>query len=187
MKTLTERLAQYAAYHRDRRNIATHFVGIPMITFSVIALLARPHGQLGGLTLSPAAALIVATTIFYLRLDLRYGLTMLLLTSLSLWGATALAAQATSVWLATSLGLFVAGWVIQFVGHYFEGKKPAFIDDLAGLLLGPLFVVAEAGFALGLRRSVNRAIEDKVGPTLIRVRGAASPGQARRQDERATT
>ena len=27
-------LGQYAEYHRDRRNIATHFVGVPMIEIS---------------------------------------------------------------------------------------------------------------------------------------------------------
>ena len=30
-KTLTDHLATYAEYHRDRRNIATHFFGVPMI------------------------------------------------------------------------------------------------------------------------------------------------------------
>ncbi|MFX7973054.1 Mpo1-like protein, partial [Acinetobacter baumannii] len=34
-------MAQYAAYHRDRRNIATHFIGIPLIVFAISALLAR--------------------------------------------------------------------------------------------------------------------------------------------------
>ena len=35
MRTATELLAQYAAYHRDRRNIVSHFVGVPMIVFSI--------------------------------------------------------------------------------------------------------------------------------------------------------
>ena len=48
----------------------------------------------------------------------------------------------------------MVGWVIQFVGHVFEGRKPAFVDDIMGLIIGPLFVVAEVGFALGLRREV---------------------------------
>ena len=42
MTAATELMVQYAAYHRDRRNIATHFVGIPLIVFAVGALLARP-------------------------------------------------------------------------------------------------------------------------------------------------
>jgi len=32
-------LAQYAEYHRDRRNIATHFIGVPMIMFGSLVLL----------------------------------------------------------------------------------------------------------------------------------------------------
>jgi uncharacterized membrane protein YGL010W len=62
------------------------------------------------------------------------------------------------------LGLFFVGWVIQFIGHYFEGKKPAFVDDLVGLLVGPLFVVAEVAFALGLRAELEQSITAEAGP-----------------------
>lgn len=45
MKTLVDHLSQYANYHRDPRNIATHFVGIPMIVLAVTILLSRPAGR----------------------------------------------------------------------------------------------------------------------------------------------
>ncbi|WP_116387011.1 Mpo1-like protein, partial [Cupriavidus oxalaticus] len=48
--------------------------------------------------------------------------------------------------------------IIQFIGHYYEGRKPAFVDDLAGLLIGPLFLVAETAFALGLARDTRDAM-----------------------------
>ena len=54
--------------------------------------------------------------------------------------------------------------MIQFIGHFYEGRKPAFVDDLVGLVIGPLFVVAEAGFLLGLRRALQHEIEARVGP-----------------------
>jgi uncharacterized membrane protein YGL010W len=73
-----------------------------------------------------------------------------------------LAAQSIVLWLASGLGMFFIGWVIQFVGHYYEGRKPAFMDDLMGLAIGPLFIVAELGFLLGLRRDVCRAVEERV-------------------------
>ena len=57
------------------------------------------------------------------------------------------------------------GWVIQFIGHKYEGRKPAFVDDLIGLLVGPMFLVAEAFFLLGLARPLQQAIEARVGPT----------------------
>ena len=35
-----------------------------------------------------------------------------------------------------ALGLFVLGWIFQFVGHYFEGKPPEFVHDWRFLLVG---------------------------------------------------
>jgi uncharacterized membrane protein YGL010W len=61
------------------------------------------------------------------------------------------------------VGGFFIGWVFQFIGHYFEGRKPAFVDDLVGLLIGPLFVVAEVLFLLGLRKDLESAIEARAG------------------------
>jgi uncharacterized membrane protein YGL010W len=70
--------------------------------------------------------------------------------------------------LAWGLGGFVIGWIIQFVGHWYEGRKPAFIDDLIGLLVGPMFVVAELMFMLGWNRPLLEEIERRVGPTSLR-------------------
>ena len=60
--------------------------------------------------------------------------------------------------MIAGLGTFVAGWVIQFVGHWFEGRKPAFLDDLSGLIVAPLFLVAEVAVLLGLRRELRAAL-----------------------------
>ena len=168
MKTLVDHLAQYAAYHRDQRNILSHFIGIPLIVVAVAVLLSRPGFELLGLWLSPALLVAVAAGVFYLRLDLRFGLLMALLLVLSLWAAAGLAVQSTTVWLSSGIGLFVIGWIIQFVGHYYEGRKPAFVDDVMGLVIGPLFVAAEAAFLLGLRKEVEQAIVQRAGPTCIR-------------------
>jgi uncharacterized membrane protein YGL010W len=40
--------------------------------------------------------------------------------------------------------LFVGGWALQFVGHYyFEKNKPAFFGDPYYMLVGPVWVAAE--------------------------------------------
>ena len=36
-----------------------------------------------------------------------------------------------------ALGLFVAGWIFQFIGHAFEGNRPAFFKNPLYLLVGP--------------------------------------------------
>ena len=164
MKTLTDQLAQYAAYHRDRRNIATHFIGIPMIVLAVQVLLSRPVLADVGVPLTPALLATVLTCAYYLWLDRPLGALMTLLMAAGLALAWPLAAQGTALWLWSGLGLFVLGWAIQFVGHLWEGRKPAFVDDLVGLVIGPLFVVAEAVFALGGRRALHDAITERAGP-----------------------
>ncbi|MCE4056121.1 Mpo1 family 2-hydroxy fatty acid dioxygenase [Pseudomonas sp. Au-Pse12] len=168
MKSLVDHLSQYAAYHRDPRNIASHFIGIPLIVVAVAVLLSRPAWSMAGLSWSPALLLALAASVFYLRLELRLGVLMTVLMGLSVWLGQVLAAHGTGLWLSCGLGLFVIGWVIQFIGHYYEGRKPAFVDDLSGLIVGPLFVVAELAFLLGLRHDLKQAIEQRSGPVALR-------------------
>ena len=168
MKSLVDHLSQYAAYHRDPRNIASHFVGIPLIVIAVAVLLSRPTWAIGGLWISPALIVALLSAWFYLRLELALGVLMSALMGLSVWAGHTLATHSTLVWLSSGIGLFVVGWVIQFVGHYYEGKKPAFVDDISGLIVGPLFVVAEVAFLLGLRQGLKRQIEERSGPVARR-------------------
>ena len=171
MRNATELLARYAEYHRDRRNIATHLVGVPMIVFGVGVLLARPAFMLGGIALSPAWLLFAATAAWYLtRGHLVVGAAVSAVVGVLLVLAHGVAYGSTATWLAWGVGAFVVGWVIQFVGHYYEGRKPAFVDDLAGLLVGPMFVTAEVLFALGLCQPLHAEIVRRAGPTLIRER-----------------
>ncbi|WP_460140547.1 Mpo1 family 2-hydroxy fatty acid dioxygenase [Pseudomonas sp. S2_E01] len=171
-KTLVDQLSQYAAYHRDPRNIASHFVGIPLIVVAVAVLLARP--QWAGGWLSPAVLVALASAWFYLRLELRLGVLMSVLMGLAVWAGHAVAQQSTLVWLASGIGLFVVGWAIQFVGHYYEGRKPAFVDDLTGLIVGPLFVVVELAFLLGMRHGLKEQIEARVGGVRVNPNRAAA-------------
>lgn len=170
MRTTTDLLSQYAAYHRDRRNIATHFVGVPMIVFAVGVLLARPVVEIGGLQITPAWTAFALSAAWWLsRGNLALGLAVSLATAVLMLAAHRVSADAsTAAWLAWGVGTFLVGWVIQFVGHYYEGRKPAFVDDLVGLLVGPMFVTAEAMFAAGWNRPLLQEIERRAGPTFLR-------------------
>ncbi len=166
----TELMVQYAAYHRDRRNIATHLVGIPLIVFSVGVLLARPDLPVAGYVLTPAWIVWGMATLWYLS---RGGNLLLALAVSGLNGMLIALAQpvgdlATSTWLTWGIGCFVVGWVIQFIGHHYEGRKPAFVDDAIGLLVGPLFVTAEMLFAMGWGKPLLAEIERRTGPTVLR-------------------
>jgi uncharacterized membrane protein YGL010W len=173
MKSLVDHLSQYAAYHRDPRNIVSHFIGIPLIVVAVAVLLSRPEWSLGGLWVSPAVVVALASAWFYLRLELQLGALMTLLMGLSVWVGHALAQQSTLVWLSSGLAMFVIGWAIQFVGHHYEGRKPAFVDDISGLIVGPLFVVAEVAFLLGMRQELKAQIEARAGVVRVNPNRAA--------------
>ncbi len=162
-------MAQYAAYHRDRRNITTHFIGIPLIVFAISVLLSRAEFSVGE---TPMNAAIIAWALSALWYVTRGNLVLGIATALANGLLTALAMTAaqgtTAGWLTVGIGSFVIGWMFQFVGHYYEGRKPAFVDDLTGLLVGPMFVTGEALFAAGLCRPLAEAIERAAGPTHLR-------------------
>lgn len=170
MKTLTDHLTMYAEYHRDKRNIATHFVGIPLIMLSITTLLSVPalSFNAGGLHLSAAIILALFSSLFYLRLDLAFGLTMTALMVGMVLGGEAIVQALPEQAVTVGVALFVVGWIFQFVGHYWEKRKPAFVDDLVGLLVGPLFLVAEVAFAVGLAQKEKDEVLRRAGPTLIR-------------------
>lgn len=162
-------MVQYARYHRDRRNISTHFVGIPLIVFAVGVLLARAQFSIGEQSLTAAWLVWLLSTFWYLtRGEFVLGAATALVNAALIAAAEPLAAGSINAWLGWGLGLFFAGWLIQFIGHYYEGKKPAFVDDLVGLLVGPMFIVAEALFAAGWGRRLLTEIERQAGPTFIR-------------------
>ena len=169
MRAATDLLSGYATYHRDQRNILSHFIGVPLIVFAIGALLARPAFGVAGLALSPAWIVFAATTAWYLtRGNLTLGLAVSASVGALLLAAHQVAYGSTASWLAWGVGSFIVGWVIQFIGHWYEGRKPAFVDDLVGLLVGPMFVTAEAMFMLGWNKPLLAEIERRAGPTVLR-------------------
>lgn len=164
MKTLLDQLANYADYHRSSRNIATHLVGIPMIVMALFVLLSRPVWMIGTVHFSPALFVASASVVYYLYLNFGMGLIMGGLYALGLLLGAAISELDNTTWLTLGVGGFFLGWVIQFVGHYFEGRKPAFFDDVMGLAIGPLFVVAEVLFKLGAYPELKQQVEERSGP-----------------------
>ena len=137
--TLEAHFADYAAFHGTPGNKACHYVAVPLIVLTLFALLAQVEVATAfGFTVTLAEVVIVLVTAYYLTLDAPLALLML--------AASVLFAGAGRFIPPTiALALFVAAWVLQFIGHYvYEHRSPAFFRNLAHLLVGPLWVLAKA-------------------------------------------
>ena len=71
-----------------------------------------------------------------------------------------------------ALGIFVASWIAQFVGHgVFEGRAPALLDNLVqAIFLAPFFVWMEILFACGYRPELHSRVEIAVQKEVERYR-----------------
>ena len=128
--------AEYGAYHRDRRNLICHEIGIPLIVLGIVALLRLAAVSGTGLNLAMLA--IIATSVYYLAL----GREVRTAAGVAIAGMIVLYLIAAYVSWPFAIGVFVVGWVFQFVGHGYEGKSPAFLTNLLHLLVGPLWVAS---------------------------------------------
>jgi uncharacterized membrane protein YGL010W len=160
MKSLQEQMAAYSGYHQNFWNKLTHFLGVPMVVFSLFVPLGwfrfdpMPEWPLTGATL-----FFLGTLIYYFRLDALVALMVIPITVTLLYFAD-LAAQLPFMESFTVFGAtFVGGWVIQLIGHVIEGKRPALADNLMQIFNAPLFLNVEVLLFLGFRKDLRDYIE----------------------------
>ena len=154
-------LATYASYHRDARNRATHFIGIPAIVFSILVPLALV--RIDGVSLALMGAIVAV--IGWIALDRLIGLAMLAI-MVPMWLIAEWVAGfgSTTAWTVFAI-FFVGGWAFQLVGHVWEGRRPALADNLFQAFIGPMFIMAEVLMALGLKQDLKAAVD---GPAPVR-------------------
>lgn len=140
--TLEAWLARYGESHRNRVNEAIHLICVPAIAWSVIALAwwASPYA---------AIVLCALALAFYAALSLPVALGMLVFVGLAIEACVRLDRHVAAV----AVAVFVVAWIGQFVGHAIEGRRPAFVDDVKFLLIGPAWVLV----ALARRLRIARA------------------------------
>jgi len=143
--------AHYSGDHQHRVNQAIHVVAVPLILWSVVALLwcVPVPGTLFRPGLWAALAMFLAW-MFYYRASRRLGYGMLALFVAMAWITRFLHdAFGTTTLLYAAVAVFVGAWIAQFVGHLLEGRRPSFLTDLTYLLIGPAWVVAKLYRRLG--------------------------------------
>lgn len=153
-------LASYASVHRDWRNKATHFVGIPLIVFSLLLLMSLWHFDMGGRDWTVSLTVALAAVLGWMALDLGIGVVMALVMAPAWYAAVVLVealGSPSAVWMTFTV-LFVGGWVLQLLGHHYEGKRPALFDNIFQGFIGPMFLVVEILVVMGRRHDLARAM-----------------------------
>ena len=133
-------LAHYGESHQNPRNELIHFIAIPIIMLCLIGMLFALHPYV-------AYAFMAASMVYYARLSMVFLLAMVVWSALTI---VLLFAMGTML-LPLSIAIFVGAWILQFIGHKIEGKKPSFFEDIQYLWVGPLFVLSKLFGKLGIR------------------------------------
>lgn len=140
MKSYQQWMDEYGVDHTHPINQTIHKICVPLIMFSILGILwSLPRLTIVAIELNWAFVLIGLALLFYIALKNIPMLLMMVFQSgiillLCSWLAT------KSLLLEISIIIFVLAWLGQFIGHKIEGKKPSFLQDLAFLLIGPLWV-----------------------------------------------
>lgn len=142
MRTFNQWMSEYGVSHRNPTNQLIHKICVPLIMLTVIGffkLIPTPEIFQSIPHLNWASLFVTGCLIFYLTLNLAMFVGMIVLTAIMY--AIILQLEAMGILLPFSIIVFVISWIGQFYGHKIEGKKPSFLQDLAFLLIGPLWVL----------------------------------------------
>ena len=160
MRKIELLLKEYGESHQTKFNRIIHYICVPAIFFSLIGLLATiPTGDFLKDTLPVGLApylhfgtlVIILGLLYYLRLSIPLFIGMLIFSALVLYGIYLIQiANFAPLW-AIMLSIFAVSWVMQFIGHNHEGKKPSFIKDVQFLMIGPAWTMSHVFDALNLK------------------------------------
>ncbi|QLE84594.1 DUF962 domain-containing protein [Shewanella sp. Scap07] len=159
MKSAVEQLAQYKSVHLNPKNIKTHFIGIPGIIWSLFVLLNLIPINIIAVNefkVNVADVFTLGVLVYYFLLNVKLALGMVAFIIPVLYTSDMVAQTQYGLWIA--IAVFVVAWIFQLIGHKYEKAKPAFIDDLNQLLIGPFFLMAEVYFMLGWAEELDKAI-----------------------------
>jgi uncharacterized membrane protein YGL010W len=148
MRRIDELLAEYGESHQNTTNKTIHWICVPLIFFSIVALIAsipadvliKMAGEQDAFT-NWATLVLLLATVYYVSLSIPLTIGLVLFSIGCLEMAFYLSnLNLLSLW-QIALIIFVLAWIGQFYGHNIEGKKPSFLKDIQFLLIGPAWLM----------------------------------------------
>ena len=138
-------LNEYGESHQNPRNKFLHWICVPLIVVSLIGMLWSIPVPAVFRNISPlmnwGVIFLFASLAYYFIMSIPLAIGMVFFTIAVITIINWLDAFSTPLWII-SLGIFVAAWIGQFIGHIYEGKKPSFFKDVQFLMIGPLWLLS---------------------------------------------
>ena len=145
MKSIDSLLQTYGESHMNTTNKLIHWVCVPAIMFSLLALLfAIPFFMERTWYANWAMVFLILAWIYYGRLSVIMMVGFIVIGLLMLFGIYAIYVNVgyhAGRLAIIALIIFVVAWIGQFIGHKIEGKKPSFLQDVQFLLIGPAWLM----------------------------------------------
>ena len=138
-QNMQQLLDEYATSHQNRTNKMIHYFAVPIIFWSITAMLwvvKIPYVE------NLAVLATVLISFYYISKDLKVAIQMIIVSILCLLLSSWMENIGWPL-LYIAIGLFVIAWVFPFLGHKIEGKKPSFLKDLQFHLIGPAWIAKE--------------------------------------------
>jgi uncharacterized membrane protein YGL010W len=160
MTSLEQQMAFYIRYHRDPRNKLTHFIGVPLITFSLFIPLSWVGADVAGVHVTLGHVFFAVVLAYYFALDALIAAALAVVVGALLLAAQSVAELGYATGWTVFAAAFVGGWMLQLLGHYYEGKRPALVDNFWQIFIAPLFLMVEAFAWLGWKRELLRRAQE---------------------------
>jgi uncharacterized membrane protein YGL010W len=138
---------EYAQSHQNKANIIIHWFCVPIIfycTSGILWCIPMPESFKSiGFPINLGTIGLVLAFIYYSLLSriLSYGMILVISGMISLQYSI-INSYGTKIWIPYLIIFWVA-WILQFIGHDKEGKKPAFMKDFQYLLVGPFYLLGK--------------------------------------------
>lgn len=147
MRKIDQLFEEYGDSHRNPTNKFIHWICVPLIFWTIlgfISIIPAPHlcfSYFGCISVASIVALALVT-VFYIQLSPIIALILFFLMLIMEYFAYKVNISWKHQSWMVFLSVFVITWILQFVGHKVEGKKPSFLKDLQFLLVGPAWLLS---------------------------------------------
>lgn len=144
MRSIDSWLAEYGESHHNPINKRLHWICVPLIMLALVLLFSAiptPAAFAPSPWMHWGTALLIAALLYYFVLAPRLALGMIPVSAALVFATWGIGLLPWPVAISGAV-IFVASWIGQFIGHHYEGRRPAFLKDLQFLMIGPLWLLS---------------------------------------------